>query len=82
MAAYDYRGRSCGTVFEVRRGITDAAGQVSCPAGHDSAVRVWSAVAVTSGAVASGAVASGAGSAPAPSGGGCCGGACGCASAR
>lgn len=69
MPAYDYRCRTCDTVFEVRRGLDDASAPAACPAGHAETSRVFTPVAV------GGTV--GAGSAgPAPSGGGCCGGSC------
>jgi putative FmdB family regulatory protein len=76
VAAYDYRCRVCDTRFEVRRGMSDAAGEVCCPLGHDEVSRIWTAVAVT-GASSS---LSGRARAPAPAavGGGCCGGGCGC----
>jgi putative FmdB family regulatory protein len=68
MAAYDYRCRTCDSVFEVRRGIVDDAAEVRCPDGHDDVARLWSAVAV-GGRSAAPAV-------PAAAGGGCCGGGC------
>jgi len=73
VAAYDYRCRTCDVRFEVHRGITEAAGPVSCPSGHDDVARIWSAVAVT-GRSGGGAPAP----APVMSGGGgaCCGGGC------
>jgi putative FmdB family regulatory protein len=72
MPRYDYRCRSCGATFELRRPMSQANAPAMCPAGHDDAVKLMSMVAVT-GTAAAGA------SAPAPSGGGgggCCGGGC------
>jgi putative FmdB family regulatory protein len=72
MPSYDYRCPTCEARFEVVRSMTEASGPVTCPAGHDGARRVFSAVASVGRA--------GAGPAPAMAGGGggCCGGACGC----
>ncbi|QMU75647.1 zinc ribbon domain-containing protein [Streptacidiphilus sp. PB12-B1b] len=71
MPRYDYRCRSCGTTFELRRPMSQANAPAMCPAGHEDAVKLMSMVAVT-GAAGAGA--------PAPSqgggGGGCCGGGC------
>jgi len=67
MAAYDYRCRTCDSVFTVERGMSEVATMTRCPADHEDVVRVWSAVSVT-------------GKAPAPAPkatGGCCGGGCG-----
>jgi putative FmdB family regulatory protein len=73
MPRYDYRCRSCGATFELRRPMSQANAPAMCPAGHDDAVKLMSMVAVTG-------TASGGASAPAPSagggGGGCCGGGC------
>ena len=69
MAAYDYRCRTCDTVFTVERAMSDVATLTRCPAAHEDVVRVWSAVAVTGTGKASA-------SRPAPAGGGCCGGGC------
>jgi len=68
MAAYDYRCRTCDSVFEVRRGIADDAVEVRCPDGHGDVARLWSAVAVGGRSAAP--------AAPAAAGGGCCGGGC------
>ena len=72
MAAYDYRCLACDRGFEVRRSVTEDRTDVRCPEGHAEVARVWSAVAVTTGA------SSGAAAAPAQGagGGGCCGGGC------
>jgi putative FmdB family regulatory protein len=67
---YDFRCRTCGDTFEVRRAMADAAAPATCPAGHADTVKLMSLVAV-------GGRAEGSAAAPAP-GGGCCGGACGC----
>jgi putative FmdB family regulatory protein len=75
MAVYDYRCRTCDSVFEVRRPVTADAGEVQCPCGHDDVSRVWSAVAVATGARGGEGAAL---PAAAAAGGGCCGGACGC----
>jgi putative FmdB family regulatory protein len=72
MPRYDYRCRSCGTTFELRRPMSQANAPAMCPSGHEDTVKLMSMVAVT-GAAGAGA------SAPAPSqggGGGCCGGGC------
>jgi len=70
MAAYDYRCRTCDSVFEVHRPMTAEADGVRCPGGHDEVTRVWSAVALATGAAGSRPVAT------APASGGCCGGGC------
>ncbi|MDP9433217.1 MAG: zinc ribbon domain-containing protein [Actinomycetota bacterium] len=71
MASYDYRCRSCSTVFEVRRPIDAAtAPAVRCPDGHDDVARVWSASSLVGARPASAAPSTPAG------GGGCCGGGC------
>jgi putative FmdB family regulatory protein len=69
---YDYRCRTCGDTFELRRPMTEADGPAACPQGHGDAVKLLPLVAV-------GGRATGSDVAPAPpGGGGCCGGACGC----
>jgi putative FmdB family regulatory protein len=77
MAAYDYRCHDCGNVFEVQRPMSAAADPTGlrCPDGHADVTRVWSAVALATGAA--GGMAAPAPRAGAPAGG-CCGGACGC----
>jgi putative FmdB family regulatory protein len=68
MARYEYLCKDCGSTFETQRSMTDAEGDVRCPAGHDQVRRRFTVHAIAGG-----------GGAPAPSmGGGCCGGACGC----
>jgi putative FmdB family regulatory protein len=73
MAAYDYRCRVCDTLFEVRRPMTAQAGRVRCPAGHDDATRVWSAVALAVGAGAAAPRPTAASGSDGCCGGGCCG---------
>ena len=65
MAAYDYRCAECGVVFEVRRPVTADARDARCPDGHAEVTRLWSAVALSSGAPS-----------PTPAASGCCGGGC------
>ncbi|WP_034088100.1 FmdB family zinc ribbon protein [Streptacidiphilus albus] len=72
MPRYDYRCRSCGATFELRRPMSQANAPAMCPAGHEDAVKLMSMVAVTGTAGA----AAGAPSAPSGGGGGCCGGGC------
>ncbi|MBM9510620.1 FmdB family zinc ribbon protein [Actinacidiphila acididurans] len=73
MPRYEYRCRSCGSTFELRRPMSQANAPTLCPAGHDDTVKLLSTVSV--------AVGGGASSAPSSSpesggGGGCCGGGC------
>ncbi|MEV8097818.1 zinc ribbon domain-containing protein [Kitasatospora sp. NPDC085879] len=71
MPRYDFRCRSCGATFELRRTMARANDPAVCPEGHADTVKLLSTVAVT------GAASGGAAAAPAPSGGGgCCGGGC------
>ncbi|GAB2726763.1 FmdB family zinc ribbon protein [Kitasatospora kifunensis] len=71
MPRYDFRCRSCGATFELRRAMAQANDPASCPQGHTDTVKLLSTVAVT-----------GAGGSAAPQppagggGGGCCGGGC------
>lgn len=69
--SYEFRCRSCGTTFTVRRSMDESAAPAACPQGHDDTVRLLTTLGL-----------GGAGArtvtAPAPSGGGCCGGGCGC----
>ncbi|MEU1283733.1 zinc ribbon domain-containing protein [Kitasatospora sp. NPDC058444] len=70
MPRYDFRCRSCGATFELRRPMAQANDPAVCPQGHDDTVKLLSTVAVTGGAAA-------AQQAPAAGGGGgCCGGGC------
>ncbi|MGA0863398.1 MAG: FmdB family zinc ribbon protein [Ilumatobacteraceae bacterium] len=69
MALYEYKCKTCDSVFEERRPMAEANAPATCPAGHDGAVRLLSVFASVG--------ASGSAPAPAaPSGGGCCGGGC------
>jgi putative FmdB family regulatory protein len=64
---YDFRCRTCGDTFELRRSMADADAPAPCPEGHDDTVKLLPSVAV------------GGRASPAPAvSGGCCGGACGC----
>ena len=72
MPTYEFRCRTCDSVFEERRPMAEASAVATCPSGHDDTVRLLSLFAAARGAQAS-AVPS------VPSGGGgCCGGGCGC----
>lgn len=73
MALYEFRCRTCDTVFEQRRAMSEASAPASCPQGHTDTVRLLSMFARTGGGSSADAFAG-----AAPSGGGCCGGACGC----
>jgi putative FmdB family regulatory protein len=73
MALYEYRCKSCDTVFEQRRPMSDADTPATCPAGHTNAVRLLSVFASVGGAGSSPAVVP-----AAPRAGGGCGSACGC----
>ena len=74
MPLYDFRCRTCGDTFKLRRSMADAGDPATCPAGHRDTVKLMSLVAVGGRAAGSDAAPS-----PAPAaGGGCCGGACGC----
>ena len=75
MPLYDFRCRTCGDTFEVRRSMADAADPAACPSGHVDTVKLMPLVAV--GGRAAGADI-GSSPLPASGGGGCCGGACGC----
>ncbi len=72
MPLYDYRCRTCGTVYEARRSMADADIRSACPAGHEGADRLLPVFAATGFAEASMAGACGA-----PVAGGC-GGGCAC----
>jgi putative FmdB family regulatory protein len=66
---YDFRCRTCGETFELRRSMAEADAPAPCPDGHHDTVKLMPLVAVGGRASAS----------PAPAAtGGCCGGACGC----
>ncbi|MET9401532.1 zinc ribbon domain-containing protein [Kitasatospora sp. NPDC002965] len=70
MPRYDFRCRSCGATFELRRTMAQANDPAVCPQGHEDTVKLLSAVAVT------GAGSSGGAPPQASGGGGCCGGGC------
>lgn len=73
MPRYEFRCRSCGATFEVRRPMSESSAPAACPHGHGDTVKLLSTVALAGRAA-------GSATAPAapPAGGGCCGGACGC----
>jgi putative FmdB family regulatory protein len=75
MPRYEYRCKTCGSTFELRRPMSQSSAPTVCPQGHDDTVKLLSTVAVGS----SSSSASSAAPSPAPaggSGGGCCGGGC------
>ena len=39
MPVYEYRCRTCDTVFEARRPMSESSDPATCPDGHDGAVR-------------------------------------------
>lgn len=47
MPIYDYRCRTCGTVYEDRRPMADADAPATCPDGHVGAVRLLPVFATT-----------------------------------
>jgi putative FmdB family regulatory protein len=47
MPLYDYRCRTCDTVYELRRTMHDADRPATCPAGHEGAVRLLPVFAAT-----------------------------------
>ncbi|MEU9080436.1 zinc ribbon domain-containing protein [Kitasatospora sp. NPDC004745] len=71
MPRYDFRCRSCGATFELRRPMAQANDPAVCPQGHEDTAKLLSTVAVT-GAASGGAPQQ----APSGGGGGCCGGGC------
>lgn len=70
MPVYEYRCRTCGTDFELRRPMAESTAPTSCPDGHDGALRRMSVVSAIGGSAPA------SGSAPAAAGS--CGAACGC----
>ncbi len=76
MPLYEFRCRTCDTVFTERRPMSRSSDPATCPDGHDDARRVLSVFA-TAGRSAS-ADGGGAISPAAFSGGGGCGSGCGC----
>lgn len=75
MPTYEYRCRTCGDTFEVRRSMADADQPARCPDGHDDTTRLLSVFASVGGATGGRHEAS----APATRPAGGCGGACACA---
>lgn len=69
MPRYEYRCRTCGATFELRRPMSQANAPTPCPQGHDDTVKLLSTVSVGGAASAAPAPAAG-------GGGGCCGGGC------
>jgi len=74
MPVYEYRCKTCATVYDDRRSMADADAPATCPEGHVGATRLLPVFATT-----------GLASAPSPSGGMCgapvaggCGGGCAC----
>ncbi|GAA1263557.1 hypothetical protein GCM10009665_61360 [Kitasatospora nipponensis] len=47
MPRYDFRCRSCGATFELRRTMAQANDPAVCPQGHEDTVKLLSTVAVT-----------------------------------
>ncbi|MFY9481480.1 MAG: zinc ribbon domain-containing protein [Ilumatobacteraceae bacterium] len=70
MPTYEFRCKSCDSVFEERRSMSEADLPATCPKGHDNAVRLLSVFASVGGASAPQKAT------PRPSGG--CGSGCGC----
>ncbi|MFM8811575.1 MAG: zinc ribbon domain-containing protein [Actinobacteria bacterium] len=73
MPTYEFRCKTCDSVFEERRAMSQANDPATCPQGHDNAVRLLSVFASV-GASGSSSPAP----APAPRAGGGCGSGCGC----
>lgn len=75
MPTYEFRCRTCDTVFAEKRSMAESSAPATCPDGHTDTVRLLSTFASV------GAAAEGGRSAlpMAGGGGGCCGGGCGCA---
>ncbi|MBV6695993.1 zinc ribbon domain-containing protein [Kitasatospora aureofaciens] len=69
MPRYDFRCRSCGATFELRRAMAQANDPAVCPQGHEDTVKLLSTVAVTGSSTPQQAPSGG-------GGGGCCGGGC------
>jgi len=68
MPLYEYKCRTCGSVFEERRPMSEANSPATCEEGHPDAVRmlsVFASVGVSASSLPS-----------APQAGGCCGGGC------
>ncbi|MCC6438609.1 MAG: zinc ribbon domain-containing protein [Acidimicrobiales bacterium] len=77
MPLYEFRCRTCDTVFTERRPMSRSSDPATCPDGHDDARRVLSVFA-TAGKGASSSSDSGAAPSPAAWSGGGCGGGCAC----
>jgi putative FmdB family regulatory protein len=69
---YEFRCRTCGDTFELRRSMAESDAPAPCPGGHQDTVKLLPLVAV------GGRASAAQGAPPAAIGGGCCGGACGC----
>jgi putative FmdB family regulatory protein len=69
---YEFRCRTCGDTFELRRSMAESDAPAPCPGGHHDTVKLLPLVAV------GGRASAAPGTPPATIGGGCCGGACGC----
>ncbi|WP_433264456.1 FmdB family zinc ribbon protein [Actinosynnema sp. CS-041913] len=66
MPTYEFRCKSCGSTFDVKRPMSEASEPANCPQGHDDTVKLLSMVGL--GSVGA--------DAPQTGGGGCCGGGC------
>jgi putative FmdB family regulatory protein len=78
MPTYEFRCRTCDSVFEERRPMSDASQPATCPAGHPDAVKLLSVFASVGGRQASGVSSADVSTAmSAPRAGGC-GGGCAC----
>jgi putative FmdB family regulatory protein len=78
MPTYEFRCRTCDSVFEERRPMSEASAPASCPSGHSNTVKLLSAFASTgpkAGSSVSSADVAAAMSAPRAGG---CGGGCAC----
>jgi putative FmdB family regulatory protein len=53
---YEYRCRSCGERFDLRRPVAEADATATCPAGHPDGTRLLAAFAATGRATAAGPV--------------------------
>lgn len=73
MPSYEYRCRSCGDTFTVRRPMDATEQPAHCPQGHDDTTRLFTTLGLRS---VSSAVSAPACPASMPAGG-CCGGGCG-----
>ncbi|MDH6138905.1 MULTISPECIES: FmdB family zinc ribbon protein [Kitasatospora] len=69
MPRYDFRCRTCGATFELRRPMAQANAPAVCPQGHPDTTKLLSTVAITTPGGAAAPQSSG-------GGGGCCGGGC------